>query len=472
MIGVGAAFAQPAPVAAPLTLEQAATIFGSRETIRQASLSPDGRYLATVESVEGRGTVVRVTDLSFPDSVPVPITASRGDPERIDWCRWSGNRRLLCNIYGLTLLDNGEISYITRLIAIHADGKRQQMIRTPQINGEMLGYSLFGGSVIDWNAGEDGHVLMSRRYIPESSLGTRAVQTAEGLAVDNVNTDDLKIAKVERARKEALEYISDGLGHVRIMGFDPAITPTGYSSGKVRYMYRSKSSDDWQALGDYDDVSGVGFNPYYVDPVLDLAYGLRKVDGRLAAYTVSLDAQRSEKLVLAQPNVDIDGFATIGRNRRVIGITYTTDRPEVRYIDPDLEKLAGSLARGLKTLPLIRFVDSSQDERKLLLWAGSDVDPGHYYLLDRDTRALTELVHSRLQLNKRPLGTVKSVSVTVADGTVVPAYLSLPPGSDGKNLPAIVMPHGGPSARDEWGFDWLAQFWTNRGYAVLQPNFR
>jgi dipeptidyl aminopeptidase/acylaminoacyl peptidase len=70
------------------------------------------------------------------------------------------------------------------------------------------------------------------------------------------------------------------------------------------------------------------------------------------------------------------------------------------------------------------------------------------------------------------LGEVKPVSYPAADGTMIPGYLTLPPGSDGKNLPTIVMPHGGPSARDEWGFDWLSQFFVNRGYAVLQPNFR
>ena len=64
------------------------------------------------------------------------------------------------------------------------------------------------------------------------------------------------------------------------------------------------------------------------------------------------------------------------------------------------------------------------------------------------------------------------VSFPAADGTAIPGYLTLPPGSDGKGLPAIVLPHGGPSARDEWGFDWLVQFFVARGYAVLQPNFR
>jgi dipeptidyl aminopeptidase/acylaminoacyl peptidase len=67
---------------------------------------------------------------------------------------------------------------------------------------------------------------------------------------------------------------------------------------------------------------------------------------------------------------------------------------------------------------------------------------------------------------------MKPVTYKAADGTVVPAYLTLPPGGSGRGLPAIVMPHGGPGARDEWGFHWLVQYFANRGFAVLQPNFR
>jgi dipeptidyl aminopeptidase/acylaminoacyl peptidase len=79
----------------------------------------------------------------------------------------------------------------------------------------------------------------------------------------------------------------------------------------------------------------------------------------------------------------------------------------------------------------------------------------------------------RSELEGVNLAKVKPISYPADDGTMVPAYLTLPPGhEDAKGLPAIVLPHGGPSARDEWGFDWLSQFFANRGFAVLQPNFR
>ena len=79
---------------------------------------------------------------------------------------------------------------------------------------------------------------------------------------------------------------------------------------------------------------------------------------------------------------------------------------------------------------------------------------------------------ARPQLEKRTIATVKPVTATLRRRHQVPAYLTLPPGKAAKNLPAVVLPHGGPSSRDEWGFDWLAQFFAARGYAVLQPNYR
>ena len=116
--------------------------------------------------------------------------------------------------------------------------------------------------------------------------------------------------------------------------------------------------------------------------------------------------------------------------------------------------------------------DSSHDGRKLLIHAGSDRDPGRYYLFDRDKKSLTPAMVDRPELEGRALASVKPVTITAPDGAQIPAYLTLPPGKDPKNLPAVVLPHGGPSARDYWGFDWLAQFLAARGYAVIQPEYR
>lgn len=121
---------------------------------------------------------------------------------------------------------------------------------------------------------------------------------------------------------------------------------------------------------------------------------------------------------------------------------------------------------------MIEFEQSSRDGQQLLILASGDRSPGTFYRFSRSDRSLAEIGPVRPDLEGRALGAVKPIVVTASDGAKIPAYLTLPPGSSGKNLPAVVLPHGGPSARDEWGFDWLPQFLAARGYAVIQPNYR
>jgi dipeptidyl aminopeptidase/acylaminoacyl peptidase len=150
-----------------------------------------------------------------------------------------------------------------------------------------------------------------------------------------------------------------------------------------------------------------------------------------------------------------------------------TDRRQVEYFDADYRKLAAALGRALPKLPLIRIISASADEKVLLVWAGSDVDPGHLYEFNRTGSKLNEVMAWRPGLQGRTLSPVQPITYPAADGTLVPGYLTLPPGvTEARGLPAIVMPHGGPGARDEWGFDWLAQYFAQRGFVVLQPNFR
>jgi dipeptidyl aminopeptidase/acylaminoacyl peptidase len=449
---------------------EAAQRFGMREDIQQISLSPDGKSVAYVAATAGRGMALFVARID--GSMPKPIVASNGDPEQMRYCRWSTNTRLICSIH--IIVDKaGTLLGYTRLIAIDADGKNMKLL-SARNSDRALEVAQNGGSIIDWYGSETGgSVLMTRDYVPDQTTGTNAADTREGVGVDQVDTTSLKRSNVERPRGDAVEFITDGHGVVRMLGTQ-AKSPMGYNQNSIRYLYRKPDSRDWLPFGALTLQGGkaAGFNPYAVDRDHNLAYGFDDKDGRAALWSVSLDGSLTRNLVLARPDVDIDDLIRIGRQNRVVGATFVTEKRQAEFFDPELKKLSAALSKALPGLPLVTFIDASADESKLLLFAGSDVDPGRYYLFDKATRHLGEVLPARSQLAQITLAAVKPITFAATDGTQIPAYLTLPPGSDGKNLPTIVMPHGGPGARDEWGFDWLSQFFANRGYAVLQPNFR
>jgi dipeptidyl aminopeptidase/acylaminoacyl peptidase len=97
---------------------------------------------------------------------------------------------------------------------------------------------------------------------------------------------------------------------------------------------------------------------------------------------------------------------------------------------------------------------------------------GITYLFDRKNKKLTRQYTIREKLPRSALSPMRAIRYKSSDGLEIPAYLTLPKGDNGKNLPLVVVPHGGPWSRDSWGFNPLAQFLANRGYAVLSPNFR
>ena len=469
LLPCGAAAFGQTPAAAPAQTADSATLFGAREGVQDASLSPGGTKVAFIAPMKGQGNALFVVDAAGGKAPTIALTAS-GDPERIEWCRWVSEDRLACGIY---ILVKGaiEIMPASRIVAVDANGGNTKLLSNFE-RSDNLGLALSGGSVVDWLTGEDGSVLIGRIYVPSERIGSNLKDTRSGYGVDRLDTRSLAAKPIEPPKNGAAEYISDGRGTVRIMAVATSPGATGQSTGIYDYFYRKKGSREWLSLGTWDEVHREGFEAHAVDPDKDVVYGLKKKDGRLAAYAIALDGSMAETLVYAHPQVDVDGFARIGRSRRVVGVTFATDKRQIVYFDPQLQSLAKALSKALPNLPLVYFADSSADESKLLLWAGGDTDPGRYYVFDRGKKQLGELMLSRPELENAKLASVRHVTYRAADGTEVPAYLTLPPGSDGKKLPALVMPHGGPEARDEWGFDWLAQYFAKQGYAVLQPEYR
>jgi dipeptidyl aminopeptidase/acylaminoacyl peptidase len=120
----------------------------------------------------------------------------------------------------------------------------------------------------------------------------------------------------------------------------------------------------------------------------------------------------------------------------------------------------------------VTFGSSSRDERRWIVSTTADVEPGEVFLYDRQDRSLKSLYRIFERLPRQQLAPMQAVRFRSSDGLEIPAYLTLPQGIPAKGLPAVIFPHGGPWARDTWGYHTFAQFLANRGYAVLQPNFR
>lgn len=184
-------------------------------------------------------------------------------------------------------------------------------------------------------------------------------------------------------------------------------------------------------------------------------------------------ATGKEELVESDPmnRVDFGGAVFSDQTDEMIATTYEDERTRIYWKDKAYEadyKLLKSKLPGKE----IGFGSLTKDERMALIVASSDTEPGERYLFDRNTKKLTFQYRNFEKLNRDHLAQMKAIQYKSSDGMEIPAFLTLPKGVAPKNLPLVVFPHGGPWGRDTWGYRTYAQFWANRGYAVLQPNFR
>jgi len=452
------------------SLEHDAAAFGAREAVSAPRLSPDGSSVMYITPGPGPKTFAVISNIQTGQSSV--MTSADGNPEILRWCNYSAPDRAVCQISALTH-QTSKILGFSRLISMTTGGADGKLLGQNDSFYDQ-GLRQMDAVVLDWNGAKDGKVLMERVYIPEggrAAVQSRLARSKSGLGVDLVDTHNLQSSTVEIPRDSASHYMTDGRGNVRIM-MVVEISQTGALSGRVKYFYRTRDSREWKTLVEYADFDDQ-VRPLAVDADIDSLYILKKRNGRFALYTVKLDGSLAERLIAEHPRVDIDGVERIGDGQRVIGYSYSDETGKVEYFDSEFKALAESLSKALPNLPLINFVDSTADGRKLLIFAGSDNDPGRFYIFDRDRKSLNEAMLERPQLEGRKLAKVRPVTIPAPDGAQIPGYLTLPPGRESaKGLPAVILPHGGPSARDYWGFDWLSQFLAARGYAVLQPQYR
>jgi dipeptidyl aminopeptidase/acylaminoacyl peptidase len=180
-----------------------------------------------------------------------------------------------------------------------------------------------------------------------------------------------------------------------------------------------------------------------------------------------------EELVESDPmnRVDFGSAIFSEATDELVGTAYEDDRARLYFRDKAWEA-DYKLLQGRFPGKDISLGSSTADDRIALVTASSDTDPGERHLFDRTTKKLTLQYKVRERIPREHMAEMKAIRYASSDGLEIPAFLTLPKGVPAKGLPAIVVPHGGPWARDVWGFNNLAQFLANRGYAVLQPNFR
>jgi dienelactone hydrolase len=467
-LSLAALLASTPLAAAPTTnLAQDARAFGKRESAWSVKISPSGNKVVMLIGGPAGSTVVKVFDLS--SGASKAILGSKDSKESLEWCDFASEQKLICKYGGISRVD-GVLIPFSRHMLVAADGSGMKALGQ-KASDKDKGLRQFDGRIVDWLPQDGTAVLMARQYLAEEgTTGTNVARTVSGLAVDRIELDTMDFKTVEQPRDAISDYMTDGQGNVRLAIIDSAFA--GELTGKIRYRYRKAGSRDWLPLGEYVSATNDGIYPVAVEGESNSAFILRKTNGRDALYRMMLDGSGATTLIAANPRVDIGGVVRVGRGRKVIGYTFTDEFNEVVYFDSEYAKLASGLGKALPKTPLIDFAGSSNDEQKLLIFAGADTHPGTYMFLDRATKKLSTIADVRPELDGRALASVRAVTFAAADGTKIPAYVTVPAASTGKNMPAVVLPHGGPSSRDQWGFDWLPQFLASRGYVVIQPQYR
>jgi alpha-beta hydrolase superfamily lysophospholipase len=448
----------------------AAAAFGARPSVSDIALSPDGSSLAYVSAAPGSGSVLYTIDLTK-GSEPKSALYSDGRPERIEKCHWVSNQRLACLIG--QVVSNGEfLMRVTRWVALDRDGSAIKLLSTAS-NEHTVGYALWGGAVIDWLPEEDGAALMTRQYLPDEHLSSHIGSALKGQGVDWIDTRSMQIKPVERPGESAYQYLTDGHGTVRIMAVEQSKSAAGGETGLLDYRYRKPGSREWLKLAEFNRKDNSGFQAVAVDRDSNLVYGSKLLDGRSAIYTMALDGSLAEKLVCSRPDVDIGGLRKVGRRNHVVAAYYFSDVRRSIYVDPDFQRVSDTLTRALPGAPSVNIYDSSDDEKKLLTLANAADDPGHYYLFDRGSKQLRPLLSARMALQGYKFSKMQLVQYPVSESAMVSGYLTLPLGSElAQGLPAIVLLRSSVEADEDWGSNWLAQYYAARGFLVLQANIR
>lgn len=443
------ALATTAVVASPPPELPLETFFGDPQ-VSQVQLSPDGRYLALLSPANNRMQLVvvdrkagkrqRLTDMKEESVVSVT---------------WVNNTRLL-----FRQQVKGQESFGT--YAVNADGSNLRVLQQATVReGERVANadSRRGFSIIDDLPSDPDHILVN---VARGNSGLGDIYKL------NVNNERRKI--VMQNFGKVRDWVTDRAGVVRVAIEQDETEP--FASIK----YRKDEDDQWREIA-RAPFDAPGWRPVAFDGDNRTMIVVSDVDRRTRGlFTFDPETLRITGTLVDDPVYDVASgtpaliYST--RKQRVVGVRYDAEKPKTVWFDPDFRQLQSSLDAALpETLNTITsFTD---DENLFVVTATSDRDPGSFYLFDAQAGSLALLARRFPEVDPAQMAEMRPIQFQARDGMQLYGYITLPAGRDPRKLPMIVNPHGGPyGPRDSWRFNPEIQFLANRGYAVLQVNFR
>jgi dipeptidyl aminopeptidase/acylaminoacyl peptidase len=452
--GIGGAAQEPAPTPvaaatdarAPLELpppQIAIKDFAGRSAFWDGKLSPDGSKFSYLRRKDG-STQFIIADVSTRKLVHAFGT----DPsDQFEWYNWVSDDKLLFSVSTAGTFMGEDVRY-TRLMLVDV---------TTGVMSPLFGRTnvVEGDNVIHY--AEDGsYILVS---IQKTIYDYPSVMRHE-------LTPDGKVTTVQQPRDGVWNWTADNNGVVR-MG-------AGWLDGRLKVYYRSDATGELKLVARVKE--GEKTSDKYWDAVQilggsDEGYVLSEGEtGRVGLRRYNFATREMLETIYEHPEWDIDSVGL--KDGQPYAAYYTADRDEVHYFDPAVRKQHAALRKALGDVEV--WVPSrAKDGSRMLVYAGNEADPGVLYIYEPAGKILKEMAQYRPTLDFQALASPKPMQYTARDGAVIRGYLTLPRGREAKGLPLIIMPHGGPyGIRDKLTYNDEVQLLANRGYAVLQPNFR
>ena len=398
------------------------------------SLSPDGKHISYMKPWEegNRMMNVYVRPIDSNDEVRITDASKR-------------------SLYGYFWINDNRIAYVQdkggdeniHIYAVDIDGKN---------NIDLTPFENIQARITDDLEDDPNFMLVA--------LNKRNPQIHDVYRL-NVNNGDMDMIAENPGNISG--WGTDHDGKLRI-----ATTSDGVNTG---LLYRENEEDDFKSILTTNFKESV--SPlFFTFDNKELYVSSNRGRDKSAIFKFDLETAKEGELIFEHDEVDVYGLMSSKKRKVITGVSYTTDKRQIHFFDKWRENLQSTLESQLKGVE-VAISGLSKDETKAIVVTYSDRSRGTYYYYDIENDNLTKLADLSPWLNEDDMAFMKPIKYKSRDGLTIPGYLTLPLDyKKGEKLPVVINPHGGPWARDNWGFNPEIQFLANRGYAVLQMNFR